>query len=323
MLLPPLLLVALGLLFGLMPTLVDPLLGAAALAVAPGFDPRTVGAAYDIAPVLEAVAGSMLFGGLIYLYWDRLHLWMGKNRHFEQFGPESWYRRLLAGLPPLAAWQTRLLQHGLLPYYLMTMVGAATLLVVALLPGALPGWAWPALETLNVPVFGASLLIAGGALIALFVRDHLVLLLVSGLVGYGSAVLFLFTGAPDLAFTQFAVETVFVVIAATVLLRLRRLRPAAIAAPAESLPRPLTLGVATVFGVTLTVLVLLVSGLPFDPGLSDFFATQSLPAAHGRNVVNVIIVDFRALDTLGEIAVLAFALLAALPLLKAVSGKRP
>jgi multicomponent Na+:H+ antiporter subunit A len=69
--------------------------------------------------------------------------------------------------------------------------------------------------------------------------------------------------------------------------------------------------------------VLLVSGRPFDARLSDFFAAQSLPAAHGRNVVNVIIVDFRALDTLGEIAALAFALLAALPLLKIAGRRRP
>jgi multicomponent Na+:H+ antiporter subunit A len=70
------------------------------------------------------------------------------------------------------------------------------------------------------------------------------------------------------------------------------------------------------------LLVLLAAGAPFDNALAEFFGTQSLPAAHGRNVVNVIIVDFRALDTLGEIAVLAFALLAALPLLKLARGQR-
>jgi len=119
------------------------------------------------------------------------------------------------------------------------------------------------------------------------------------------------------------VETVFVVVAATVLLCLRRLQSGAVAAVAEPLLRPLPLGVAVAFGTTLAVLVLLVSGLPFDQSLSDFYAGQSLPAAHGRNVVNVIIVDFRALDTLGEITVLAFALLAALPLLRTVMRKRP
>jgi multicomponent Na+:H+ antiporter subunit A len=59
-------------------------------------------------------------------------------------------------------------------------------------------------------------------------------------------------------------------------------------------------------------------GLPVSNDLADWFGRTSLPQAHGRNVVNVIIVDFRALDTLGEIAVVAFSLLAALPLLAAL-----
>jgi len=323
MLFPPLLLVASGLLFGLMPTLVDPVLGAAVLAMAPGFDPTSIAAAYDMAPVMESLLGSLMFGGLIYLFWDRLHALLGRLRHFETFGPESWYRGILAALPAIAASQTRLLQHGLLPRYLMMLVGVTTLTIMALLLVAQPPWILPGVQTMSIPVFGASLLIAGGALAALFVGDHFVLLLVSGLVGYGSAILFLFTGAPDLAFTQFAVETVFVVVAAAVLLRLRRLQPSAVRAPAESLPRTFPLGVAVAFGTTLVVLLLLVSGLPFDRSLSDFFAGQSWSAAHGRNVVNVVIVDFRALDTLGEIAVLAFALLAALPLLRVFTRRRP
>jgi multicomponent Na+:H+ antiporter subunit A len=62
-----------------------------------------------------------------------------------------------------------------------------------------------------------------GATLACFLRNRLVLLLATGLVGYGSAALFLFAGAPDLAFTQFAVETVFVIVVASVLLKLARL----------------------------------------------------------------------------------------------------
>jgi multicomponent Na+:H+ antiporter subunit A len=65
----------------------------------------------------------------------------------------------------------------------------------------------------------AAALILVGAAGAVLLRDRLALLMASGLVGYGSAVLFLFAGAPDLAFTQFAVETVLVVIAASVLPR--------------------------------------------------------------------------------------------------------
>jgi multicomponent Na+:H+ antiporter subunit A len=321
MLLPPLLLAALGLLFGAAPTLVDPMLGAAARAITSGFDAEAVDVSYDLLPVLEATAGALLFGLAFYLGWDRLHAALDRISHLDHVGPESWYWRKLKFLPRLAAWQTRVLQHGLLNRYLFTLIGAVSLALASLLFAAGPEFYWPTADSLSVPVIGAALVVGVGALATLFVRDHLVLLLVSGLVGYGSAVLFLFTGAPDLAFTQFAVETVFVVVAAAVLVRLRRMpTPAQVAI--ESRWRPLALVVSVAFGVVMTLLVLLATGAPFDNALAEFFGAQSLPAAHGRNVVNVIIVDFRALDTLGEIAVLAFALLAALPLLKLTRGQR-
>jgi len=141
-------------------------------------------------------------------------------------------------------------------------------------------------------------------------------LMASGLVGYGSAVLFLFAGAPDLAFTQFAVETVLVVVAASVLPRFGD-------APRNSgSVRPLDLLLAAAATVGTFVLLLHLDGLPANTTLADWLGASSLAAANGRNVVNVIIVDFRALDTLGEIAVVVFSLLAALPLL-AGSARSP
>jgi multicomponent Na+:H+ antiporter subunit A len=323
MLLPPVLLVALGLLFGIAPTLVDPLLGAAAQAIAPGFDDATVELSYEAAPVLRATATAFAFGLAVYLGWDRLHVLLDRTRFLDAIGPESWYWRKLELLPRLAAAVTRRLQHGRLDRYLLVLVGTVTLATGALLLAAMPMWRTPSAAGLSWPVLGAAVLVAGGALATLFVCDRLVLLLASGLVGYGSAALFLFTGAPDLAFTQFAVETAFVVVVAAVLHRLRGLGPALRPAPAATRLRPLALAVAVAFGATLTLLTLLVAGLPFDNVLTEFFGSRSLPDAHGRNVVNVIIVDFRALDTLGEIAVLAFALLAALPLLKAARRGPP
>jgi multicomponent Na+:H+ antiporter subunit A len=64
------------------------------------------------------------------------------------------------------------------------------------------------------------------------------------------------------------------------------------------------------------VLVLAATALPLDSALRDFYASNARPLAHGRNVVNVILVDFRALDTLGEITVLGLAAIGVLALLK-------
>jgi len=69
-------------------------------------------------------------------------------------------------------------------------------------------------------------------------------------------------------------------------------------------------------GLAVTVLLFAVLQQGFDTRLGDFFNANSQPFAHGRNVVNVILVDFRGLDTLGEIAVVMSAGIAVLALLR-------
>jgi multicomponent Na+:H+ antiporter subunit A len=166
---------------------------------------------------------------------------------------------------------------------------------------------------------GACGLVALGAILGIFPRNRLVLVLAVGLVGYGSALVFVLAGAPDVAFTQFTVETVFVVIVAAVLLKLKRLgRPVGID---EDRPRVLAVAVPALFATAVTAFFLRAAAGPLDRTLGERFGAISVPEAHGRNVVNVILVDFRALDTLGEISVIFLALLAAMPLL--ASLRRP
>jgi multicomponent Na+:H+ antiporter subunit A len=160
-------------------------------------------------------------------------------------------------------------------------------------------------------ILGSTALLVAAAFFLPFIADAFLLLLVSGLMGVGLALVFLFSGAPDLAFTQFLVEVALVVVIASVLLRVRilglahgRLRPGAL-----RIGIALTLGVA----VALTMLVAQSSNTA-SSSLSEFFGGAALSEAHGRNVVNVILVDFRAIDTLGEITVLLVALLATVPI---------
>jgi multicomponent Na+:H+ antiporter subunit A len=114
--------------------------------------------------------------------------------------------------------------------------------------------------------------------------------------------LFVFFGAPDLALTQFAIETLTVILFVLVIYRLPRF--AVLSSPAVRRRDAL---VALAVGTLMGALVLVASASPLPSQLSAYFAAQSLPGAHGYNVVNVILVDFRALDTLGEITVLAVA----------------
>jgi multicomponent Na+:H+ antiporter subunit A len=134
-----------------------------------------------------------------------------------------------------------------------------------------------------------------------------------GVVGAGLALIFLMYGAPDLALTQLMVETLTVIIVAVVLLRLPGLRDRTCG------DRPLRIAdglLATAAGTVVAVMLLNAGELPLDRAVTTFYEQQSLIAAHGRNIVNVILVDFRALDTLGEITVVALAGLASYALIR-------
>ncbi|MFN7668304.1 MAG: hydrogen gas-evolving membrane-bound hydrogenase subunit E [Burkholderiales bacterium] len=79
---------------------------------------------------------------------------------------------------------------------------------------------------------------------------------------------------------------------------------------------------AKLIGLVFCIIFLISTSATMNEALASFFAQKSWTEAYGKNVVNVIIVDFRALDTLGEIAVVAFALLAAVPLLAGIRSHR-
>jgi multicomponent Na+:H+ antiporter subunit A len=132
-----------------------------------------------------------------------------------------------------------------------------------------------------------------------------------GVIGYGVAILFLLYGAPDLALTQFSIETLGVVLLVLVLYRLPEFIRASSAAA-----RARDLAVALSMGALMTLLTLLAVSHPTESHLTRYFAETSYPEGFGRNVVNVILVDFRGLDTLGETTVLAIAALGVYALLR-------
>jgi multicomponent Na+:H+ antiporter subunit A len=130
-------------------------------------------------------------------------------------------------------------------------------------------------------------------------------------VGYGVAVVFLLFRAPDLALTQFSIETLSVLLFVLVLRRLPRIRT--LSPPSERLRDGL---VAAAGGAFMAVLTVAATEAPHPTPLRDYFAAASLALANGRNVVNVILVDFRGFDTLGEITVLATAAIGVVALLR-------
>jgi multicomponent Na+:H+ antiporter subunit A len=220
------------------------------------------------------------------------------------------FDHLYFGLLGAAGSLTRLTQHGRLSRY---MVGFILLIGLAASVPFLLGAPWPSLEPLALVPHELLLmaLAATGVVSVVLARTRLLAILALGVQGLMVALLYLAFGAPDLAFTQAMVEILSVVILALVMTRLRL-------DTRDQRPRADVLGHAFVALFAATALTLLLLSLlthPLSLVLPDFFNAESVLAAHGRNVVNVILVDFRALDTLGEIAVVLTAGIAVLTLL--------
>jgi multicomponent Na+:H+ antiporter subunit A len=154
-----------------------------------------------------------------------------------------------------------------------------------------------------VPIAAVIVMASIGATI---VRRRIAAALMLGAVGFSMSVLYVVEGAPDLALTQFAIETLATVLFVLVL----RFLPRRITDPTAAVVAPIRLAVSIAVGVSVFVLALATSGARDDvaaPQISDEMIERSVPDGKGSNVVNVILVDFRGLDTLGEITVLLVA----------------
>ena len=148
-----------------------------------------------------------------------------------------------------------------------------------------------------------SLLAIFGAIWATQAKTRYHAIMALGLVGFIITMFFALYSAPDLAMTQFAIELLSVILIALILWRLPDFTPS------SRFQRLATSVVSLFVGVTMTFTVWAVLSVPLQSQLTDFFMENSYVIANGRNVVNVILVDFRGFDTYGEVTVLAIAAL--------------
>ncbi|TNF59614.1 MAG: putative monovalent cation/H+ antiporter subunit A [Rhodobacteraceae bacterium] len=312
MLAGPVILAVLGVVFGVFPALLQDTLIAPTVA-------SLLGSAEDAKdlklwagvnmPLILSIA-TVALGLAIYLGHVRLRAALARAELAAPNFDNGW-DRFLEGLKGLAAWQTRVLQSGELRIYIL--VTFLTVLVglggTMLARDALPGL--PDMSSVTWKNLALAVLIMAGAVMAALTGSRITAMASLGVVGIGVAMIFIVFGAPDVAITQLLVETLVVVLVAVALLRLPALDPAG---TRDWRPRDALLGLAVGAVVTLTLLAVL--EVPMDRRLTDYFEVTSWPEAFGRNIVNVILVDFRALDTFGEIAVVVIAALAAYALLR-------
>jgi len=253
-------------------------------------------------PALGLSAITVAGGLVLFASAGRAHAIGRGMAGLARAGPEAAYFALLRGLVAVAKASSRTLQFGYLRFYILISIGFLLLLFFLRSPVPFldlsPGQ-WESARLVDALVC-ASLL--AGAVAACVSRTRLVAIAALGVTGAGVALIFALHSAPDLAITQFLVETLTVLLFLFAFARMPLLKELN-----SRRSRLCEAGIAAAFGAFMGTLALVAESHQIAPSISGFFLENSYTQAQGKNIVNVILVDFRALDTLGEITVLAIA----------------
>ncbi|HDP88966.1 MAG TPA: monovalent cation/H+ antiporter subunit A [Thioalkalivibrio sp.] len=300
------LLVALCLLVGILPALtVEPMLRVAATGVLqttpPDFD---LAIWHGVNPALIMSVLAMIGGGVVYAFRRPIFAWL--QEHCGRLQGKRIFDGLMGALFATSCGITRLLDTGTLQRLMLSFFIATLVLGVSGFLGS--GSPLTGGREL-LPLDGISLIAAIGLILAaigtvVVHRQRFVALVLIGAVGLVVALIFVKFSAPDLALTQLSVEIVTIVLLLLALYFLPQ-RPARASGQSRVLRDVALAGLAGGGGALLAWSVLT---RPYE-SIAEYFIANAKPGGGGYNVVNVILVDFRGYDTLGEIAVLALAAL--------------
>jgi multicomponent K+:H+ antiporter subunit A len=309
---PSALLTALAVLLGLVPMLLaGPLVGAVTGAVIGGEAPEFELALWhgvNLALVLSTIA----VGGGTLMLWRHA----GLLKAWESVSHRDAKRMFEAVLAFADTWVRKAIIAVHRPSLQRMLFATIAVIAALIIDGALAGGGAftgtrPGIAASPPAIIAWALLIAATAAVVNDSRQRFRVLIYVSVIGLVVSLAFVRFSAPDLALTQISVEVV------TILLLLLALNLLPKAPPVlSSTPRKWRDGaLAVVSGV-------LVGGVSWamltrEPGasISAYHLANSKPGGGGTNVVNVILVDFRAFDTLGEIIVLGIAGLAIYALL--------
>jgi multicomponent K+:H+ antiporter subunit A len=261
---------------------------------------------------------ALTLGVVVYIFRERLFAW--HDHRLAHLDARIVYHFILNSVHKLATGTTRAFDKGSLQNAIAWIIGAA---LVAGTMGFM-SFSAPVLgqrEAISmdgVSVLAAVVLIVASIMTVVLHRQRLVAVIMIGVVGLIVALIFVKFSAPDLALTQLSVEIVTIVLLLLALYFLPQASPKEIGRLRIS--RDIVISVLS--GVGVMVLAMAVMSRDFIP-ISEFFLVNAVPGGGGSNVVNVILVDFRGMDTLGEIVVLALAGLGIYALLQGMKLHAP
>ncbi|WP_309064998.1 Na+/H+ antiporter subunit A [Microbacterium sp.] len=255
---------------------------------------------HGVEPALFVSAAAVLLGLGLFLIGARSGAAQGAR--LLPFTAGDAYYAVVRGVDRLSVLVTSVTQRGSLPLYVGTifivLVAAEGTALVAAAPERVELSAWHTpVQLVVAPIMAAA------AVVAVRARKRYTGAVLVSVTGLGMVVLFATGGAPDLALTQILVETVTLVTFALVLRRL----PARLGEHNASVGRAPRAVLAIAVGVSMAFVAIVATQARVAEPISVNFPEMAYELGHGRNVVNVALVDLRGWDTMGELSVLVLA----------------
>lgn len=310
---PPLITAVLGLIIGIVPYVAEQLHYNAAVSVgAKDLSPIKLWHGFNTILILSL--GTLVLGSLIYFYWKPDTSKIEKIQRFYRFSPKSIFQNMYSYFLRLSLFFTKTAQNGYLRnYVLMVVLALLVAMSVHVFTSPKDYIDNVVFTKLSFNEITLAIMLVVSTLFAVFSKSRLAAIAGLGVLGYAVCFVFVFYSAPDLALTQFSIDTLTVILFVLVLYNLPpylRL--------SEPKRRYRDLGIAGLFGIFMTLVTLeaYVESTQRNSNLAHYFNENSYVLAKGKNIVNVILVDFRGADTLIETVVLAISAIGVFGLIK-------
>jgi len=245
---------------------------------------------------------ALVLGVVVYMFRERLFAW--HERKIADLDARIIYHFIFNSITKLANSITRSFDKGSLQNAIAWIIGTAFVAgVIGFMSVSSPVLGQRELLPIDgISMMAAVVIIVASMMTVVLHRQRLVAVVMVGVVGLIVALIFVKFSAPDLALTQLSVEIVTIILLLLALYFLPQTSPKEIG----RLRISRDVFISVISGVGVMILSMAVMTRDFTP-ISDFFLANAVPGGGGTNVVNVILVDFRGTDTLGEIVVLALA----------------
>ncbi|MUP44785.1 putative monovalent cation/H+ antiporter subunit A [Gramella sp. BOM4] len=310
---PPVLLAFLGVIFGVAPFLIESSIIKPVVA-AMGADISDIHLAlwhgFNLVFIFSLI--TIATGIAIYFFIKPSAKLEARAARFDSISPETILRNFNKLFVDISYFWTGFFQNGYLRNYISIIILFLVVLVGYILIGNTNFVIdYHSFSKLTIYEIIITLILIGGIFYTVFTQSRLSAVVGMGVVGLAICLIFVIYSAPDLAMTQFSIDTLTVILFVLVLYKL---------------PKYLKLSdyktrirdgiLSAIFGTLITTLALEVLSEPVNKDISEFYAQNAYLEAHGKNVVNVILVDFRGADTLIEISVLSIAAVGVFGLMK-------